>query len=439
MSERMGETAIRPFALRFHAQRNPLLAEAHARPSTPLEAPTLASRIAALTGEGALDRDWEHMVALCRRLGAPEPSPGARWCVLDAGAWRLRWERHTEVSTWTFYRPIADDHVPRLDETALDLVPVDWLSGLPGDVLVAAHIALLRSRPANASLPAEDEIASEIADGAAQVFTDFRAGRDSFTRILVVQKKPDAALAGRIVQQLFEIESYRLMALLAFPLAGEAGRALSRMETEAAAAAMLVREEGSIEADRALLNRLAALAAEAQALAGRTSFRFAAARAYYGLVLERVRQLREHRLDGRPTIDEFMERRLAPAMRTCQAVTERQQAVIDHIARTSQLLNTRVEVAAEITNASLLASMDRRAKQQLRLQQAVEGFSMVAITYYVVGLIGYLLQLWSHYDHTIDKPFWQGVSAPIVFGAVFLMLRFLRERLGLDESETTRH
>ncbi len=94
---------VRKAGLRFHGARDRLLAEAHARPSTPLAAPALAARIATLSGETGATRDREHMVALCRRLGAPEPSPGAAYATIDAGLWRLRWERHTEVSTWSFF------------------------------------------------------------------------------------------------------------------------------------------------------------------------------------------------------------------------------------------------------------------------------------------------------------------------------------------------
>ncbi len=415
--------------MRFYPDRHKLLAEAHSRPSMPLPGPTLGTRITALSGEGGSDGDWRHMVALCRRMQAPEPSPGARWSVLDAGGWRLRWERHTEVSTWNFYRPIADDHVPAMDETALDLVPKDWLAALPGDVLAAVHVSVLRTRPPAMQLQSDEEVAVGVADGAAQVYTDFRPGADDFTRFVVVQPEANAALAGRIVLQLFEIESYRLLALLAFPLAGEAATALAHLEREAAAAALEVASEGDLAEDRALLNKLAALAGQAQGLAGRSSFRFAAARAYHGLVLERIQQLRESRLEGRPTIAEFMERRLAPAMRTCGAVAERQQAVIEHIARTSQLLSTRVEVASEMTNASLLASMDRRAKLQLRLQQTVEGLSVAAISYYAVGLLKFLFEAVAELIPGLDPMVATGVATPFVIAAVWLSLRAMRKRV----------
>jgi uncharacterized membrane-anchored protein len=414
----------------FHPDRNKLLAEAHARPSTPLQSPTLATRLSALSLE---EDDWAHMVALCRRLGVAEPSRESRWCSVDAGSWRLRWERHTEFSTWTFYRPLAENTVPAIEETALDLAPQDWLGELPGEILVASHIILLRERPPAVPMAAQDEIAARIVDGKAEIFTDFRPGPDLFTRIHLIQPVADAVLAGRLVCRLFEIETYRLLALLAFPLAAEAGALLSRMEAEVALADLEVSKPGSIEADRELLKRLASLAGEAQALSGRTSFRFAAARAYYGLVQERIEQLRESRLEGRPTIAEFMERRLAPAMRTCVAVAERLQGVIAHISTTSQLLNTRVDVAAEITNASLLASVDRRARLQLRLQQTVEGLSVAAISYYALGLLSYAFKAISELQKNFDPAFATGVAAPFVIALVWWALHRARRRMMAED------
>ena len=49
-----------------------------------------------------------------------------------------------------------------------------------------------------------------------------------------------------------------------------------------------------------------------------------------------------------------------------------------------------MDIARERQNQALLASMDRRAKLQLRLQQTVEGLSVAAIVYYMAGLVGYL-------------------------------------------------
>ena len=86
----------------------------------------------------------------------------------------------------------------------------------------------------------------------------------------------------------------------------------------------------------------------------------------------------------------FLQRRVAPAMRTCRSVEERQANLSRKLTRATTLLRTWVDVEVEKQNRDLLASMNNRARLQLRLQQTVEGLSVAAVSYYVVGLIGYL-------------------------------------------------
>jgi len=414
---------------RYHPQRDALLAEAHARPFTPLIGPALVTRIATLAGQDGEARDRDHMTALCRRLGQSEPGPGARWCALDAGMWRLRWERHTELSTWTFFRNPTG--TTPFAETALDLAPEDWLSQMPGEVLVATRLEVWPAvdEKATAALFGVEAVGASLADGAAIALTDFRPDAGGMTRFLMLAHAGDAALTGRLVQGLLEIETYRLMALLAFPVAGQTSGELAAIERRAAELAHRLAEDSDPEADRLLLDQLSALAGETEALIGRTGFRFGAAAAYHGIVRERIEMLREHHIDGLLTLGEFMQRRLDPAMRTCDAVGERQRATIDRIARMAQMLNTRVEVAAEATSAALLASMDRRAGTSLKLQQAVEGFSTVAIAYYAIGLLGFPLKAIEHGFPRFDATMAQGIIAPILALGVWVGLSAWRRRL----------
>lgn len=417
---------------RYHPQRDVLLAEAHARPFTPLVGPALITRIATLSGQGGEDADRQHMANLCRRLGQPEPGPASRWCVLDAGSWRVRWERHTELSTWTFFRTPAGS--TPFAETALDMAPEDWLAAWPGEVLVATRLEVWSEvdERAAAALFGLEVVGARLADGAAIALTDFRPDAQGMTRYLMLAHAGDAALTGRLVQSLLEIETYRLMALLAFPVAGQTASALGAIESTAAELAHKLAEEADPEADRLLLDRLAALAGETEALIGRTSFRFGAGSAYHGIVRERIEMLRETHIEGLLTLGEFMQRRLDPAMRTCDATAERQRATIDRIARMAQMLNTRVEVAAEATSAALLASMDKRAGMQLKLQQTVEGLSTAAIAYYAVGLLFFPLKalesVWPSFNATIAV----GIAAPMVVLVVWRSLHAWRLKLEDD-------
>jgi uncharacterized membrane-anchored protein len=413
----------------WHPDRDALLAEAHARPSTPLSGPMLVTRIANLSGLGGEPGDRDHMAALCRRLGQPEPGPESRWCVLEAGTWRLRWERHTEGSTWTFFREPTRDHL--FSQTAMDLGPADWLAAWPGKVLVAARLEVRpnQTRAAPKALFGVEAVGAKLADGSCAATTDFRPDALGMTRFLLLDSGKDPVVTGRLVQNILEIETYRLWVLMAFPLAGRTAAELSRIEAAADDLATRLAEPSDQEQDRALLDQLAALAARTEALIGKTAFRFSAAQAYHRLVEERIERLREERLDGLLTLGEFMQRRLEPAMRTCQAVGARQRAAVDRVGRMTQLLNTRVEVAAETTNAALLQSMDRRAAVQLRLQQTVEGLSTVAIAYYAVGLLGFPLKglekVWPAFDAGVGT----AVLAPVVVLGTWLILRAMRLKL----------
>jgi uncharacterized membrane-anchored protein len=344
--------------------------------------------------------------------------------VLEHRNWRLRWERHTEVSTWTIFVPVAGDAAPDPEATALDVLPEEWLAEMPGRVLVATHVSILAGEPETLPFEEDDIVAADLGAGIARVFTDFRKGPDGFTRFLLIPREDAAPVAiGRILQQILEIESYRLLALLAFPLAGRTAAELSVLEREVGEATSHAKDAASVENDRSLLALLAELLGRAEGLAGRTSFRFAASRAYYGIVLERIFQLGEAPVMTLPTLSEFMERRLAPAMRTCSAVADRQTGVINRLTRATQMLSTRVGVASEASNVELLASMDRRSRLQLRLQQSVEGLSVAAISYYALGIIHYAFKAASAFALHIDVEVATGIAAPLVIFAVWWLLR----------------
>jgi uncharacterized membrane-anchored protein len=248
-------------------------------------------------------------------------------------------------------------------------------------------------------------------------------------------RRADPVLGGRLALGVIEIETYRLMALLAFPVAASAASQLRELEAEAEALAARLADDLGVEDDRSLLTQLVALSGRMEALSASTNFRFAAGQAYHGIVLGRIQSLRETPLPGMQSVGEFMDRRLGPAMRTCQSVAERERGVIARIARAGQMLNTRIELVTQAINADLLHSMDRRALAQLRLQRTVESLSVVAISYYAVALLGFplamLRKLWPGFDPTIAA----GVLAPVVILLVWLLLARVRLRLDKDDAE----
>lgn len=381
-----------------HPERRRLHDEVHARPTVPLKAPARLTSLALLDeGTEAADRR-AHLCALLTRFGQPLPAADANHHFTDLGPFRVKWEQHTEFTRYIFAASGAD--TDPFARTALDLVPRDWLAALPGSLLLAAHAAVLPDE----EMPADNRailvkffgddplIGATIAGGLASAFTDFRIDANGFSRILIYDRGMRRHQTGRAMQLLFEIETYRLAALLALPVARLLAPELARMEHELSAIALALSQHGAAQEaaqDQELLDRLIALSADIESRQSIVHFRFSASAAYHDLVLRRIGELREIRIEGLQTFGEFIERRLAPAMATCRSTAARLDALSARVARATQLLSTRVEITREYQNQAILASLNRRAELQLLLQQAVEGLSVAAVTYYAVGLVAY--------------------------------------------------
>jgi uncharacterized membrane-anchored protein len=222
-----------------------------------------------------------------------------------------------------------------------------------------------------------------------------------------------------------------MFALLALPLAREVGARLAAAERDLAGITELMVTQGSAD-EPALLDRVTKLAAAVESAVAASSYRFGAARAYYGLVRQRIAELREERIPGIQTIDEFMQRRLAPAMSTCESVARRQAELSERVARASDLLRTRVDIVREMQNQELLASMNRRARLQLRLQETVEGLSVAAITYYLVGLVGYAAKAFKSAGSAVDPDIAMGVAIPLVAVLAAFGMRYVRRSVAKE-------
>jgi uncharacterized membrane-anchored protein len=416
-----------------HPERVLLSNEVHARPHAALETPQRATYVAVAVEKDERGPEFVHLGALCEYFGTTPPSAGASHFSASMGPLQVRWERHAEFSGYTFLAP-GESPQP-FSEPTVALLPSGWLAAMPGKTIVAAHAMLVTSvehATESEFLGAHFEhgviVGAEIGDGAASAFTDFHIYGDGYARFLVLDRHLVPRQAGRILQRLFEIESYRVMALLALPLArAHAPRILAAEHSLASLATQIAQDDGG---DEGLLGKLTMLAADVESAIVASQYRFSASRAYYDLVCSRIAELKERSLPGIQTIDEFMARRLAPAMATCFSVSQRLRELSERVAQTSGLLSTRVEIAREKQNQSLLASMDRRAKLQLRLQQTVEGLSVAAITYYVVGLVGYVSKGLKASGLGIDPEISMALAIPAVLILAAVLLRRTRRKLG---------
>ncbi|KAB2903383.1 MAG: DUF3422 domain-containing protein, partial [Burkholderiaceae bacterium] len=183
------------------------------------------------------------------------------------------------------------------------------------------------------------------------------------------------------------------------------------------------------DAEPALLDRLTRLAGQVESQYAASHSRFSASSAYFELVDRRIQDIAESRLAGMQTIGEFMDRRLTPARSTCEWAARRQDALSQRVSRMSNLLRTRVEIEQQQSSQELLAAMNQRQDLQLKLQSTVEGLSVAAITYYIVGLVSYLAKGAGKLGWPWSPESTAAVAIPVVAFSVWWSLRRLHHQM----------
>jgi len=421
-------------SLDFHPLRQDLYQELHSRPFQVIPSHARITHVAVQTTPEQRKKQFQHLQQLHRLLGQPWPEEEVSCYEHSMGHLRIRREVHMEFTAYTFIN-LAESGKDPFAETGLSLLPDGWLNELAGTVVAAFHVEVR---------PSSDDARSELAfmrkhfegmrlvgsspqEGAARILGSFQLHGDDFGRFMVLNHKMSNSQLGRLVQRLMEIETYRLMSLMALPLAREISPSLNSMDQQLADITQYLADNENLD-EQELLAKLTHIAARIEAFRARSTFRFSATRAYHKLVLTRLEELREDELSGHLTLNEFMTRRLTPAVETCEAVGQRLEDLSRRVDRASEMMRTRVDLAIQSQNQQLLSSMDRRSRIQLMMQHTVEGFSVVVISYYLISLLKLAMDAVQESGVSFNKPLILGIAIPVVLTLVFLGVRRIHYR-----------
>ena len=416
-----------PFAP--HPLRDAVLAEMHTRPFSPMQAPMRLFLLGFMTDAAQAQSDRAALEALCALYGAAMPTAQARHHFATINGVRLRWEQHSEFATYT----LASDSLPdRAFEPAEP--PFEKLVEAitqPGPLLICADLHLVTRRDGldlESIFDVNSVAVSEVADGCAILATDFLARDNGAVRILIIDQGLTPIRAGALARRALELETYRTLALLGLPEAQRLAPHISATETALARIANEMTGADDLATDHRLLGELTALSAQLEAQITASSYRFGASRAYDHIVTQRLAAIGEAPYGGYSTLQSFLARRAGPALRTCNILEERQSHLAERLARAANLLRTRVDVEIERQNRDLLHSMNERTRLQLRLQQTVEGLSVAAISYYIVGLVSYLLKGLKDAGLGPDPSLGTAIAVPVSVALVAWIVRGIRKR-----------
>jgi uncharacterized membrane-anchored protein len=428
----MAET---PAPQRLRDERTRLSNEWHARPNLSLPAPFRCTHLVAFR-EGSQEEARQVLADFCQHHGQTPPAADSRHHLLEVGPCLVKWESHTEVVAHTVL--IAGNAGPLFGDPALAFLPEDKQRELVGEMFVGVQVEVLTDTPdddpegqqlARSVLGANAIYGGWMADRGAIVWSSFRLDSQGFVRLLVIDRDLGEARLSRLLQRLLEMETYRMLAMKALPVARSVMADLQTLEPELYQ--VMHRLASSNEQDRRsrALQDIALIAARVERIASEHAFRFSGARAYHQILERRAEEVQESDLWPHQRYTQFLMKSLSPAMRTCDAAERRTRELAERVSRASNLLSTMVGQDQAQQSHGILASMAERASAQLRLQQAVEGFSIFAISYYAVGLLGYALKALEYAGAGINSTLWTGLAAPVIFALVFISVRWVRKRL----------
>ena len=414
---------MRPHKFVDHPYRQAVLDEIHARPIEFVACPARVRRVALLLPQTPhavaeahrLFADW------CAGAGYPRPAAGARQHSIDAGSRRVTWELHTEFVTLTWASAPGDD--------------VNWPDGIGLEafaseaLIAAARVDVIAGSSIPDNILGGFQRASLCASGIEQdrgaVATDFVLDADGFTRFEFAAGDIAPLQRAIIVRRLLEIETYRTLALLGLPLARSVSPELQGAESKLGTLVEGMVHATTTDQAQAALSALHALSVQAGELVERTSYRFAASHAYGEVLHTRLRALGERPIPGATSLERYLGNRIDPALATCRAVEKRQAALAGKMERATELLNTRISLDIQAQNKAVLGTIANTARSQYRLQKTVEGLSTIAISYYLLGILSYVLSGVSEFAH-LSKPLLIAVAAPFVLLGVWLMVRSIR-------------
>ena len=412
----------------------------HTRQSQRIHLPALVVYIAVISNDITLEQECEHLRRLPGQEGLTVDHLQHNFLRLRLQGYALRWERHTEFTSYTLVQQLPES--AQLGTTDPDLLsflvlPNGWLTGIPGRTFAAIKLAMVHGNlksPEELLLSARNwfgerpVVASLVGrNSRSLVVTDFMLRDSGFERMLVIAPPTISVTgAGRIAQRLLEIETYRVMALRGLPVAKKLDSELANSEQQLASITDQLKNK--ITSEQELLDRLVALAVDMERITIEHMYRFTATRAYDKMITQRIVELKEKAIPGTQIIGEFMWHRLSPAIAKVEDTAQRMGSLSKRISHTSALLRTQVNILTEAQNQQLLEKLTRGQELQLRLQRTVEGLSIAAISYYVVSLILYLTKA-GKAAGLLDHPeLVTGVMIPLVLFVVWRITRRIKNK-----------
>jgi uncharacterized membrane-anchored protein len=325
-----------------------------------------------------------------------------------------------------------------LNELFTDL-PYGWLKVFPGKLLTKISVIFqnahdeIKLDKLTKFFGEVQLIGNSVENNAARIWTDFYDHDNDLIKILIEDVSLGPKRRGRIFQNILELENYRSLSEIAFPIAEEIIFELELQEFKLAIIVNDISQALDTKVQQKLLDQLLDLSVISEGWRSKTGHRFSATAAYQKIFEDRLVNLDETKVLGFQSFSKFLNRNTMPTFRMCEAANDRLNIFITRIDRAISLLSTRIRSSIEQQNTDLLKSVDKQNREQITLQKTIEAFAIVAISYNASALIRLLLESINAKGITIDVALYTSISIPITIAITLIAMKYLRYKNHLKQ------
>ncbi len=416
-----------------HPDRSKIYNEAHIRPFPVLSNQCEILQFTLLHEKMEQGEEYEHLNSLIKLLDGKIVSDSPRAVCFETSNLEVRWQRHVEFSSYFFL--IKDCGRIPFETSPLEVIPEEWIKNVEGILVSSLRVAIqpLTMDPTNSSSIEElfghkELVSCSVKHGNAYLWSDFQLKKDGCEWILIQNGDLNPWQLGRLAQRVIELETYRILALLVSPLVKELGKKLDKIDFSLLLVSDHIIRIESFEDQKLLLGKLSSLAADIEILRS-NDYRFSASNAYFQLTLERLEEIQDEKIKGYFSVHGFLSRRILPVMRTADYTRQRISDISERISNARELLQANINLKIEEQNQTLLMDMEKRSTLQLQLQEAVEGLSIAAISYYMVSLLKLIFGGLKTAGLPINKDLATGIAVPIVIFVVWYSINKIKEHV----------
>ena len=398
----------------YHPDRESVISEPHARPSLPVSPTDLIVHLGFSCSKSVTER-------LLIALDGHGSVESQRYLSKVFGNVRVKLEHHTEFVTLTCIAAGSHKH----NEIYKVIDSLLFNSDL--EMIVMAQVVMCEDASELQKLLSDNHtVYGGTMRGKLNVRSTLTPNVDGCLVYFAYAETGSNEEVGRRIQRLLEMETYRTMCLLGLPVARRTGQKLLALEDGINRTIARMNSDHDTETQE-LFNELTQLSKDSNKLLADTRFRFSASGAYYNLTQQRLESLEEAKSSNIQTISGFVRSRLAPGNATINSIAKRQATLAADLNNALSLLRTQVDLGINRDNQALLQSMDARHRQQIVIAQAVEGLSAVAITYYAIGLLSYVIK-GTHYWLPFSQNAVIAMAVPLILVGIWSFLRFKRTK-----------